>query len=96
MPRFQRQGNRFVLVNTNAPADLTRVNGAAVSNYHELHDGDRIQLGQVVLRFQMRTAQPRRRLGVPVRIFSQRPEVRSQRSEVRGQRRPGRVLSSDF
>src|SRR5262249_58211479 len=60
---IQRQGNRFLLVNTNAPADYTRVNGVAVANYHELHDGDRIELGQVVLRFQMRTAQNRKRKG---------------------------------
>jgi len=60
---IQRQGNRFVLVNTNAPADYTRVNGRPVSNNHELHDGDRIELGQVVLRFQMRVAQNRRRKG---------------------------------
>ena len=60
---IQRQGNRFLLVNTNAPADYTRVNGVPVPRYHELHDGDRIQLGQVVLRFQLRTAQNRRKQG---------------------------------
>jgi Inner membrane component of T3SS, cytoplasmic domain len=54
---IQRDGNRFFLVNTDAPADYTRVNGATVSTRHELHDGDRIELGRVVLRFQMRSAQ---------------------------------------
>lgn len=59
---IQRDGNRFLLVNNGAPADYTRVNGAAVPYYQELHDGDRIELGQVILRFQLRTAQNRRRL----------------------------------
>ena len=58
---IQQDGHRYLLLNTNAPADYTRVNGVAVPNLHELHDGDRIELGHVVLRFQMRTAQDRLR-----------------------------------
>ncbi len=56
---IQREGNRFILVNNNAPPDYTRVNGAPVSQYRDLQDGDRIELGQVVLRFQLRQAQNR-------------------------------------
>jgi len=58
---IQRDGPRYLLVNASAPADYTRVNGVPVATYHELHDGDRIQLGQVVLRFQLRVAHNRRR-----------------------------------
>jgi hypothetical protein len=49
----RRQG-RFFLWNKNAPPDLTRVNDEPVPQTRELHDGDRIQLGNVVLRFQKR------------------------------------------
>jgi hypothetical protein len=65
---IQREGNRFLLVNTNAPPDYTRVNGVAVAHYQELHDGDRIELGQVVLRFQMRRAVNRNRRNIPVAV----------------------------
>jgi hypothetical protein len=54
---IQREGERFLLINNGAPADYTRVNGVPVARAQELHDGDRIELGQVVLRFQLRTAQ---------------------------------------
>ena len=56
---IQRDGARYLLVNTHAPADYTRVNGVPIANFQELRDGDRIELGQVVLRFQLRSAQNR-------------------------------------
>jgi Inner membrane component of T3SS, cytoplasmic domain len=55
----QRRGNRYFLVNNGAPAEFTRVNDDPVPGDHELKDGDRIQLGNVVLRFQARAAQNR-------------------------------------
>jgi Inner membrane component of T3SS, cytoplasmic domain len=58
---IQREGVRYFLVNNNAPADYTRVNGIPVETTRELKEGDRIELGQVVLRFQLRLAQDRRR-----------------------------------
>jgi len=57
----RRENNRFLLVNNDAPADYTRVNGNPVANFVELADGDEIQLGQVKLRFQLRQAQNRQR-----------------------------------
>lgn len=63
---IKRLGARFLLVNNNAPADQTRVNDIPVGQSYELQDGDRIQLGNVVLRFQARAAvnrlRPRRPL----------------------------------
>jgi hypothetical protein len=53
---IRRDGGRYVLVNTGAPPEQTQVNGQAVRDRHELSDGDRIQLGNVVLRFQARAA----------------------------------------
>jgi hypothetical protein len=58
---IQRQGDRFLLVNNGAPAEATLVNEAPVSKQLELADGDRIQLGNVLLRFQMRAAVNRQR-----------------------------------
>jgi hypothetical protein len=58
---IQREGNRYILVNNNAPADYTRVNGVPVPNFRELQDGDRIELGHVVLKFQLRAAQARKK-----------------------------------
>jgi hypothetical protein len=58
---IRRDGARYFLVNDGAPADYTRVNGVPVETSRELHEGDRIELGQVVLRFQLRVAQPRKR-----------------------------------
>ena len=57
---IRRDGRRYVLRNNRAPADFTRVNDAPVAGDCELHDGDRIQLGNVLLRFQLRAAQARR------------------------------------
>lgn len=53
---IRRIGERYVLVNNKAPADQTRVNDTPVGQSCELNDGDRIQLGNVVLRFQLRAA----------------------------------------
>jgi hypothetical protein len=58
---IRRDGPNYVLVNNNAPPDFTRVNDEPVYGSRELHDGDRIQLGNVVLRFQARAAQNRPR-----------------------------------
>jgi hypothetical protein len=59
-----REGNnRFILINNNAPAEFTRVNDEPVMQRRDLRDGDRIQLGNTALRFQMKAAQggtPRR------------------------------------
>ncbi|HVS37439.1 MAG TPA: FHA domain-containing protein [Gemmataceae bacterium] len=56
---IQRQGNVYYLVNNGSPAEWTRVNEEPVRDQCVLHDGDRIQLGNVLLRFQMRAAQAR-------------------------------------
>jgi pSer/pThr/pTyr-binding forkhead associated (FHA) protein len=56
---IRREASRYVLVNNGAPAEQTLVNGQAVRDRCELRDGDRIQLGNVVLRFQARAAQKR-------------------------------------
>ena len=53
---IQREGARFTLVNNQAPAEQTRVNDEPVPHLRDLKDGDRIQLGGVVLRFQVRDA----------------------------------------
>jgi hypothetical protein len=53
---IKRIGARYVLVSNNAPAEFTRVNDAPVSSSRELEDGDRIQLGNVILRFHLRAA----------------------------------------
>ena len=53
---IKRVGERYLLVNNNAPPEQTRVNDAPVGQTQELTDGDRIQLGNVILRFQARAA----------------------------------------
>jgi hypothetical protein len=57
---IRRSQNRFLLVNNGAPPVQTRVNDQPVPQSRELHDGDRIQLGNVLLRFQMREAKNRK------------------------------------
>ena len=69
---IHRRGNRFLLINNQAPPQHTLVNGRPVAQSCELADGDRIQLGGIVLRFMLRAAVNRRR---PVRL----PETRSKR-----------------
>ncbi len=59
---IQRVGPRYILNNNNAPPEQTRVNGAPVQRSQELADGDRIELGRVVLRFQLRSAQNRKKV----------------------------------
>ncbi len=58
---IQRRGNEFVLVNNDAPPRHTLVNDEPVTQFCKLFDGDRIQLGGVVLRFLMRQAKERPR-----------------------------------
>jgi hypothetical protein len=58
---IQREGNRFVFSNKNSPPEQTRVNDEPVTHSRELRDGDRIQLGNIVLRFQMRAAKSKER-----------------------------------
>jgi hypothetical protein len=56
---IERYGNRFILRNRQSPPEQTRVNDEPVLSQRDLRDGDRIQLGNVVLRFQMRAARSR-------------------------------------
>jgi hypothetical protein len=56
---IQRAGSRFILRNVQSPPEQTRVNDEPVSSQQDLRDGDRIQLGNIVLRFQMRAAKER-------------------------------------
>jgi hypothetical protein len=60
---IQREGQRYLLLNNDAPSEWTRVNDRPVLQYCDLHDGDRIQLGNVILRFQTRAAVERKRKG---------------------------------
>lgn len=55
---------KYVLINTGAPPEQTLVNDVPVTHEIELHDGDRIQLGNIVLKFQARAAVNRPRRGV--------------------------------
>jgi pSer/pThr/pTyr-binding forkhead associated (FHA) protein len=64
---IQRDGPRYVFLNNEAPPESTLVNGEPVAHTCDLHDGDRIQLGNVVLRFQLRAAQARGRPRAPAR-----------------------------
>jgi hypothetical protein len=57
----RRLGNRYVLFNNNAPPEHTLVNDMPIRQAIDLKDGDRIQLGNVVLRFQLRAAVNRQR-----------------------------------
>jgi len=56
---IQREGSRFLLLNSESPPEQTRVNGEPVTSLRNLQDGDRIQLGDIVLRFQTRAARNR-------------------------------------
>jgi hypothetical protein len=58
---IRREGARYFLRNNGAPSEFTRVNDVPVAQSVELRDGDRIQLGNVLLRFQLRAAQVRQR-----------------------------------
>jgi hypothetical protein len=61
----EMRGN-YLLVNIGAPPDFTRVNDMPVAESCALKDGDRIQLGNVLLRFQLRAAANRARVRRPV------------------------------
>lgn len=54
-----RTEDRYLLRNCGAAPERTRVNEVPVASSCELHDGDRIQLGNVLLRFQRRAARAR-------------------------------------
>jgi pSer/pThr/pTyr-binding forkhead associated (FHA) protein len=56
---IQRKGSRYLLLNPTAPPGQTKVNDEPVARDRPLQDGDRIQLGNIVLRFQMRAAKNR-------------------------------------
>jgi MFS family permease len=58
---IHRRANRFLLMNPSSPPQNTLVNGMPTTGSVELHDGDRIQLGNVVLKFLMRAARERRK-----------------------------------
>jgi MFS family permease len=60
---IRREGRRFVLRNNHAPVDFTRVNDEPVADRRDLRDGDRIQLGNVLLRFQSRAARGKKVVG---------------------------------
>ena len=57
---IKRAHEKYLLVNNGAPPENTLVNERPVPQSVELHDGDRIQLGNVLLRFQLRAAVQRR------------------------------------
>ena len=57
---IRREPDGFVLVN-HAPPSQTQVNGESVIESCDLEDGDRIQLGEVLLRFQLKAARRRQR-----------------------------------
>jgi pSer/pThr/pTyr-binding forkhead associated (FHA) protein len=56
-------GKKFQLVNNGAPPEQTLVNETPVRQTKDLQDGDRIQLGNIILKFQMREAVNRARKG---------------------------------
>jgi len=58
---IKRMDGRYLLVNQGAPPQSTLVNDSPVAQARELQDGDRIQLGNVILRFQLRAAVTRAR-----------------------------------
>jgi Inner membrane component of T3SS, cytoplasmic domain len=56
---IKRNREKYLLVNNGAPPEVTLVNDRPVPHACELQDGDRIQLGNVLLRFQLRAARQR-------------------------------------
>ncbi len=69
---IRREGNRYLLWNTGAPPEWTRVDDEPVVQCRELHDGAKIQLGQVVLRFQARAARPGRARRAKAKVIRDR------------------------
>jgi hypothetical protein len=59
---IQRDDGRFILLNNDAPPEYTRVNDEPVPHLRNLQDGDRIQLGNIVLKFQTRAARAREKM----------------------------------
>ncbi|MBI2806340.1 MAG: FHA domain-containing protein [Planctomycetes bacterium] len=57
---------KYFLVNNGAPAEFTLVNETPVADQRELVDGDRIQLGNVILKFQLRAALNRAKKTLPL------------------------------
>jgi hypothetical protein len=56
---IHREADEFILYNHATP-EQTLVNGTAVAERCNLEDGDRIQLGEVILRFQRKAAKAKR------------------------------------
>jgi Inner membrane component of T3SS, cytoplasmic domain len=67
---IKNANGKYVLVNNGAPPELTLVNDTPVADQRELHDGDRIQLGSVILKFQLRAAivRTKKRQPAPMRM----------------------------
>lgn len=63
---IRRVKEQYVLVNNGAPAEQTRVNEQPIPVSIVLQDGDRIQLGNVLMRFQLRVAANRARAKKPL------------------------------
>jgi hypothetical protein len=63
---IKRIGPNYLLLNNGAPPQCTLVNEVPVAQSLELHDGDRIQLGNVLLRFQARAAKNRPQAARPL------------------------------
>jgi hypothetical protein len=61
---IQRKGKSFVLSTREAEPARTLVNDKPVAQPRNLEDGDRIQLGGIILRFQMRAAKNREKAKV--------------------------------
>jgi len=75
---IRRIESKYVLVNNNAPAEWTLVNEQQVRTNRELQDGDRIQLGNVVLRFHLRAALSDRRKLKKLQPVQASPDTRVQ------------------
>src|SRR5262249_4794331 len=70
---IRRRGEQYILVNNGAPPENTLVNEQPVRDSIELDEGDRIQLGNVLLRFHMRAAANRPRAKRPLPYQSAAP-----------------------
>ncbi len=58
---IKQLNGHFLLVNNGAPPEQTLVNETPIADEIELQDGDRIQLGNIILKFQLRAAVNRAR-----------------------------------
>ncbi len=59
---------KYYLINNGAPAEQTLVNEVPVADQRELLDGDRIQLGNIILKFQLRAAIIRAKKGAQLAV----------------------------